>query len=351
MLIRASVIGASGYTGIELIRLLNQHPNVKLSYLVSETYQAQEVTQIYPHLAHLLTHQFSAMDIELIAKQSDIIFLAMPHGKAIELVETLLAYGCKVVDLSADLRLNSAQTYTQWYQHPAANDEILKQAVYGLAEIGLKAQIAGANLIANPGCYPTATILGLAPLLQQRCLDLTSGPLIIDAKSGISGAGRSLSLATHFCEAINNFSAYQIGGIHRHIPEIEQELSKLAGQELQIQFTPHLLPTPRGLLITAYCRLNGNYTLAQIEELYTSYYADQFFVRVSSNQSRPGIKTVLGSNFCNISLHLDLRTNYLVVVSAIDNLIKGAAGQAVQNMNLIYQLVESTGLMAGSTYP
>lgn len=351
MLIRASIIGASGYTGIELIRLLNEHPNVELSCIVSETYQAQEVAQVYPHLAHLVIHEFSSLNLDTIAQQSDVVFLALPHSKAVEFAELLLAMDCKVIDLSADFRLNSGETYTEWYQHPAAKDELLGQAVYGLSEIGLSAQIANANLIANPGCYPTATILGLAPLLHNHCVDLETSPLIIDAKSGVSGAGRGLNLATHFCEVMNNFSAYQIAGLHRHTPEIEQELSKLAGQKLQIQFTPHLLPTPRGLLITAYCRLNGNYTLAQIEELYNTYYAKQFFVRITSNQSRPGIKSVIGSNFCNISLHLDPRTNYLIVVSSIDNLIKGASGQAVQNMNLMYQLAESTGLRAGAIYP
>lgn len=351
MIIRASIIGASGYTGIELIRLLTGHPNVAISYLISETYQEQEVTQVYPHLAHLISHSFSSLEIEKVAKNSNVVFLALPHTKSAAIAKQLLIYGCKVIDLSADLRLNDGQVYSQWYQHPAPDNELLKQAVYGLAEIGLHSQIADSQLIANPGCYPTATILALAPLLKHNYLDLDSTPLIIDAKSGVSGAGRSLNLNTHFCEVMNNFSAYQIAGLHRHIPEIEQELGKLAKQKLTIQFTPHLLPTPRGLLVTAYCKLNSDYSPAQIEELYQKYYADSFFVRIAPKQARPGIKAVIGSNFCDISLHLDLRTNYLVVVSSIDNLIKGASGQAVQNMNLMYGLVEWTGLQAASTYP
>jgi N-acetyl-gamma-glutamyl-phosphate reductase len=285
-----------------------------------------------------------------LAQQSDIVFLALPHTKAAAIAAELLQHSCKVIDLSADLRLNDGKTYEQWYQHPAANSALLTQAVYGLAEIGYREQIAGANLIANPGCYPTATLLALAPLLKNKLLNLSAAPIIIDAKSGVSGAGRSLSLATHFCETSNNFTAYQVGGIHRHTPEIEQELGKLAGKELMIQFTPHLIPIPRGLMVTAYCPLNARHDLKQISQLYTEYYQDSYFV-VLNNQERSGVKAVIGTNFCQISLHLDPRTNYLVVVSVIDNLLKGASGQAVQNMNLMYQLPEATGLTALAVYP
>jgi N-acetyl-gamma-glutamyl-phosphate reductase len=351
MKIKASIIGASGYTGIELIRLLSGHPNVALMYLVSESYNEQEVIQVYPHLANLLTHSFSLLEIEKIAQNSNVVFLALPHTKSAIIAKQLLLYDCKVIDLSADLRLNDATLYTQWYEHAAADSELLKQAVYGLPEIGLRNEIASTRLVANPGCYPTAVILGLAPLLKHGWLDLANSPIIIDAKSGVSGAGRNLSVTTHFCEAMNNFSAYQVGRLHRHIPEIEQELGKLAKQSLIIQFTPYLVPTPRGILITAYGRLNNQRSLSQIEALYQNYYDQCFFIRASASQLRPGIKSVIGSNFCNISLHLDLRTNYLVVVSAIDNLIKGASGQAVQNMNLMYCLPEWTGLQAAPVYP
>jgi N-acetyl-gamma-glutamyl-phosphate reductase len=347
--IKASIIGASGYTGVELIRLFSAHPQVELAHLVSETYQQQELTQVFPHLAHLM-HQFVNLNLTQLAQQSDIVFLALPHTKAAAIAAELLQHSCKVIDLSADLRLNDGKTYEQWYQHPAANSALLTQAVYGLAEIGYREQIAGANLIANPGCYPTATLLALAPLLKNKLLNLSAAPIIIDAKSGVSGAGRSLSLATHFCETSNNFTAYQVGGIHRHTPEIEQELGKLAGKELMIQFTPHLIPIPRGLMVTAYCPLNARHDLKQISQLYTEYYQDSYFV-VLNNQERSGVKAVIGTNFCQISLHLDPRTNYLVVVSVIDNLLKGASGQAVQNMNLMYQLPEATGLTALAVYP
>lgn len=347
--IKASIVGASGYTGVELIRLLSAHPQVELAHLVSETYQQQELTQVFPHLVHLM-HQFISLNLTQLAEESDIVFLALPHTKAAAIAAELLQHGCKVIDLSADLRLNNGKTYEQWYQHPAADDTLLAQAVYGLAEIGYRKQIASACLIANPGCYPTATLLALAPLLNNQLLNLSAAPIIIDAKSGISGAGRSLSLATHFCETSNNFSAYQVGGIHRHIPEIEQELGKLAGNKLMIQFTPHLIPIPRGLMVTAYCPLNSSLSLAQINQLYAEYYQDNYFVTLN-NQERSGIKAVVGTNFCQISLHLDPRTNYLVVVSVIDNLLKGASGQAIQNMNLMYQLPETTGLSALAVYP
>lgn len=347
--IKASIVGASGYTGVELIRLLSAHPQVELAHLVSETYQQQELTQVFPHLVHLM-HQFISLNLTQLAEESDMVFLALPHTKAAAIAAELLQHGCKVIDLSADLRLNDGKTYEQWYQHPAADNTLLAQAVYGLAEIGYRQQIASACLIANPGCYPTATLLALAPLLNNQLLNLSAAPIIIDAKSGISGAGRSLSLATHFCEASNNFSAYQVGGIHRHIPEIEQELGKLAGNKLMIQFTPHLIPIPRGLMVTAYCPLNSSLSLAQINQLYAEYYQDDYFVTLN-NQERSGVKAVVGTNFCQISLHLDPRTNYLVVVSVIDNLLKGASGQAVQNMNLMYQLAETTGLSTLAVYP
>ncbi len=351
MKVRVSIIGASGYTGIELVRLLAVNPAVQLSYLVSETFAEQNVAAVYPHLSNVVQHSFASVDIEQLAWSSDVVFLALPHNKSAVIAKQLLDYSCRVIDLSADFRLNDSALYQEWYQHPAPSAELLEQAVYGLPEIGLREKIASAKLIANPGCYATASILGVAPLLHNQCLELEQQPLIIDAKSGISGAGRSLSLASHFCEAMDNFSAYQVGGIHRHTPEIEQELGKLAHKSVQIQFTPHLIPTPRGLLASVYCRLSGSYSLAQIEQMYREYYARCYFIRISATHQRPGIKTVIGSNFCDISLYLDPRTNYLVVICAIDNLLKGAAGQALQNMNLMFGLPEWSGLQASSSYP
>ncbi|MFN7094166.1 MAG: N-acetyl-gamma-glutamyl-phosphate reductase [Burkholderiales bacterium] len=351
MIIKASIIGASGYTGVELIRLLSQHPQVEISQLISETYQDQSIAQVFPHLTKAITADFTRIDPVAIAATSNVVFLALPHTAAAPLAEKLLAKGCKVIDLSADLRLKDGATYQQWYQHAPASPELLQTAVYGLAEIGKRKQIAAANLIANPGCYPTASILALAPLLVLDMVDLQAGPIILDAKSGVSGAGRSLSLATHFCEISNSLSAYQIAGIHRHIPEIEQELSLLAHQQLTIQFTPHLVPMPRGLMVTAYCKLKQVTDLEQIYASYANYYQDSFFVRLTKQDLRSSTKAVIGTNFCNISLHLDRRTNYVVIVSVIDNLLKGASAQAVQNMNLMYGLTEHLGLEHIAIYP
>ena len=311
----------------------------------------QALAEVYPHLAHLDLPEFSSLDIEEIAKSSDIVFLALPHTKSAELAAKLLKFSCKVIDLSADLRLDDPSVYKKWYQYPSAPEELLTAATYGLAEIGNKEIIVQSQVVANPGCYPTATLLGLAPLIAANYLDLENNLIVIDAKSGVSGAGRSLNLTTHFCESVNNFSAYQVGGIHRHIPEIEQELTKLAQQQIQVQFTPHLLPIPRGMLVTTYTRLKNTYTLTDVYECYQSYYANQPFIRLYNGQKSPNIKNILGTNFCDIGIYLDTRTNYLTIISCIDNLIKGASGQALQNMNLMFALPETTGLQAIANYP
>lgn len=351
MIIRVSVIGATGYTGIELIRILSQHPNIKLSHLVSESYQGQSLASLLPHLASVVgAMSFCALDVERIAADSDLVFLALPHTVAATLAQKFLSHGLKVIDLSADLRLKDGAVYEKWYQHPAASAEILGQAVYGLPEIGKTELIKDSCLIANPGCYPTAAILALAPLIKNSLLDMNT-MVVLDAKSGVSGAGRGLNLGSHYCEVSNSFAAYQVGGIHRHIPEIEQELSLLAGQDMLVQFTPHLIPIPRGLMVTAYCKLKQIKCIDELNTLYTNYYQNNYFVQINQNIARPATKFVIGSNFCHISLYLDKRTGYLIVVSAIDNLLKGASGQAVQNMNLIYAWPEELGLGQLPSFP
>ena len=350
MKIKASIIGASGYTGIELIRLLNAHPNIKLQYLVSENNAGSMVSDLYPHLDTADNYSFSNPDIEDIAKNSDVVFLALPHTKSIASVNELGKYSCKIIDLSSDFRLKNGKTYQDWYQHPAAPQSLLEEAVYGIPEIN-SSHIKNAKLIANPGCYPTASILGIAPLITNKFLDLPANyPLVIDAKSGVSGAGKTLSPHTHFCEVSNNFSAYQIGGIHRHIPEIEQELSILADKDFTIQFTPHLIPIPRGLMATIYAPLKKNTSFEEIINCYQDFYAQKEFIKINTH-TRPNLKTVIGTNNCSISLHLDQRTGYLVIISAIDNLIKGASGQAIQNMNLLFGLPETSGLTQLAIYP
>lgn len=344
-----SVIGASGYTGVELLRLLIAHPQVSLEYLVSENNFDKEVAKIYPHLNQFIKDKFRKVEAEQIAKESDVVFLALPHTKSLPWIQQCLNFDCKIIDLSADLRLKDGEIYSAWYQYPAAPSELLKNAVYGLPEINKAELIQNAKLIANPGCYPTATILGVAPLFANNLID-SAQTLLIDAKSGVSGAGRALHLNAHFCEATNNFSVYQLGGKHRHIPEIQQELTKLANAPVKILFTPHLLPMPRGLMATIYCPLNDKYSCKELTGLYQSYYKKAPFVNLN-NLERPALKNVIGSNFCNLSLHPYEQTNFLVIVSCIDNLLKGASGQAVQNMNLMYHLPEMMGLHHIPMYP
>jgi N-acetyl-gamma-glutamyl-phosphate reductase len=281
-----------------------------------------------------------------VADKADIVFTALPHKAAMEVVPTFLQLGKKVIDLSADYRLKKSSEYESWYG-PHMNPELLQKAVYGLPEIR-RSKIKNADLIANPGCYPTSIILGLAPLLKKGVVEPTS--IIADSKSGVSGAGRSAKVDTLFCEVNNGFKAYGVA-THRHTPEIEQELALLAGDKFNISFTPHLVPMNRGILSTIYGKLKGSYTTAQIVGLYEEFYQGEAFVRVLPEGDLPSTLHVQGSNFCDIGLTVDNRTDRVIVVSAIDNLIKGASGQAVQNMNIINGFPESMGLETLPFFP
>jgi N-acetyl-gamma-glutamyl-phosphate reductase len=275
-----------------------------------------------------------------VAEKADLIFTALPHKAAMEVVPTFLKLGKRVVDLSADYRLHDAQTYADWYE-PHLNPELLKKAVYGLPEIR-RAKIATARLVANPGCYPTSIILGLAPLFKKGLAEPAS--LIADSKSGVSGAGRAAKVDSLFCEVNEGFRAYGVGGVHRHLPEIEQELSLLAGTSVPLTFTPHLVPMARGILSTIYVTLTKTLSVAALLEIYRDFYAGEAFVRLLPEGSFPSTAHVRGSNFCDIGLTVDKRSGRLIVVSAIDNLVKGAAGQALQNMNILCGLPENLGL-------
>lgn len=332
-MIKTAIIGATGYTGIELVRLLHQHPNAEITQVVTESYAGQELAQVYPHLKKFISLEGTALDTDKIAAKCDVIFLALPHGKAKEIATPLLQAGKKVIDLSADFRLRNSAS----------------EAVYGLAEAGYRAAISKASMIANPGCYPTASILAALPALHAQIIEPQE--CIIDAKSGVSGAGRSLQLHTHHCEVTENLTPYQLGGVHRHTPEIEQEFSAIAKQAVTVQFTPHLVPLIRGLLVTAYFKLKQNLSTETVLDIYQKHYANEFFIRVRPLNEIPQVKQVRGSNFCDIGICVDKRTQRLIVVSAIDNLIKGAAGQAVQNFNLMCGIQENTGLMAAGIYP
>jgi N-acetyl-gamma-glutamyl-phosphate reductase len=340
--IKAGIVGVTGYTGVELLRLLQQHPVATVTYAATESYAGQKIADIFPHLTGVTDLHGEKIDPAALAKNCDVIFLALPHGHASELTTLLLAEGKKVIDLGADFRLHNPLDYQQWYQQPAAATSLLAQAVYGLPEKGEKENIAQAKLIANPGCYPTAAILATLPALKAKII--APNECIFDAKSGISGAGRSLALQSHYCEAAENLSPYQIGGLHRHTPEIEQELSLIAGQAITVQFTPHLIPVARGLLTAAYFKLIEPLEQEEVQAVFQEFYQHEKFIRVCPPTQIPQITHVRGTNNCHLGLRVDSRTQRLIVISVIDNLIKGAAGQAIQNMNLMYQLPETTGL-------
>jgi len=346
-MLRIGIIGASGYTGVELARILSTHPDCELTVATSRQYAGTPLSAVFPSLRKRVDLVCENPNPEALVEKADFFFTAVPHKTAMNIVPGLLAAGKKVVDLSADFRIRDARVYEQWYQ-PHSCPELLDTAIYGLPEL-YRNKIAGKDLVANPGCYPTSVILALAPLLNNRLIKPET--LIIDSKSGTSGAGRSASVATLFCEVTDGFRAYKVGGTHRHIPEMEQELSLLAGQDVTISFTPHLLPISRGILSTMYATLATEASLEEIRDLYLKQYDTEPFVRLCGAGEVPATQHVRGSNCCDIGIQLDARTGRIIVVSAIDNIAKGAAGQAVQNMNLMMGFAETTGLMGAPFFP
>ena len=346
-MLRAAIVGASGYTGGELARLLCTHPAVTITAATSRQYDGQPLSAVFPHLRDRVDVTCRNLETAAIIDQADLIFCAVPHKTAMDVVPSFLEAGKKVVDLSADFRIKDAAVYEQWYQpHSAAY--LLDEAVYGLPEI-YREQICTARLVANPGCYPTSITLGLAPLLKAGLIDPST--IIIDSKSGTSGAGRAAQVGTLFCEVTDGFRPYKVGGTHRHIPEIEQNLSALAGCPVTVSFTPHLLPISRGILSTIYAGLGQRTELDEIMALYEKMYDREHFVRVLEPGTLPATQQVRGSNYCDISLNLDERTGRLIIISALDNIVKGASGQAVQNMNLMCGLDEDAGLRQAPLFP
>lgn len=360
--VNTAVIGASGYTGCELLRLLALHPCLKVVAVTSEKSAGRPVADVFPHLASLVPLSFEALRPEKIAERADAVFLALPHTQSFQPASMCVAGGKKVVDLSADFRLKDPALYETWYGTSHPLPQLLKEAVYGLPELH-RADIEGARLVAAPGCYPTAAILQLAPLVAQRLIQ--PGSVIIDAKSGVSGAGRSPALDYHFPEAHESIEAYNIGR-HRHTPEIEQELHGVlmrarggvtgqagpAGLEtLTVTFTPHLAPMNRGILSTAYCRLAEPVALPEIRSIYREFYKGERFVRLHEGGRSANPRHVRGSNFCDLAVFTDGRSGVVVVTAALDNLVKGAAGQAVQAMNLMQGFPEDLGLTAAGVYP
>lgn len=346
-MVKVSIIGATGYTGVELLRFLARHPEAEIVGLTSQSYAGQAFTDIFPNARRFTELLCEEQDPARLAEKSDVVFTALPHGVSMEVAAVVTERGKKVIDLGADYRFDDVQVYEEWYKVDHKTPALAGKAVYGLPEIH-REEIKKARIVGNPGCYPTSVILGLAPLLKNELVD--TGSVIIDSKSGVSGGGRGLNLAFHYAECNENFKAYNIG-VHRHTPEIEQELSKLAGKKLIVSFTPHLIPMTRGILSTMYASLHKTISADDLLALYRDFYKDEYFVRIMDKGQYPQTKWVAGANFCDIGLTVDPRTNRVVVVSAIDNLVKGASGQAIQNMNILFGLPEKTGLEYPGMWP
>jgi N-acetyl-gamma-glutamyl-phosphate reductase len=345
---KAAIIGVTGYGGIELVRLLNNHPQVEIQSIHSSSQEGTRLSEIYPHLTNHMPLQLEAIDPEKIAKQADVVFTATPSGISSQIVPGLIEEGIKVIDLSGDFRLKEPLLYENWYKKPAPSIENLDKAVYGLPEWN-KNDIKAATLLANPGCYPTATLLGLAPLVINGLIDEKS--IIIDAKSGISGAGKNLSAATHYAETNENLKIYKVNQ-HQHIPEIEQMLSQWNNHIQSVTFSTHMIPMTRGIMTTIYGNVKtDDMTTDRLIDLYKTCYKDAPFVRVREQGNFPSTREVYGSNYCDIAVAYDERTGRVTVVSVIDNLVKGAAGQAIQNLNIMMGYEENMGLQLTPIFP
>lgn len=338
-MVKVGIFGSTGYAGQQLIWFLKNHGKVKVEFLSSNTYAEYEYDQIYQNYIEILNMKCININeaMERI-EDVDIIFLALPHGKSFEIVKKAMESSTKVIDLGADYRLKDINTYEKWYGVEHKAGELIQNFVYGLCEIK-REEIKKINLVANPGCFTTASILAMYPLVKENIVRKDS--IIIDAKSGVSGAGRSLKTTSLFSECNESIKAYGVAN-HRHTPEIEQELSSACKEDIILNFTPHLVPMNRGILATCYANLNKNYSEKDIETIFKKYYGEEYFIRLLNEL--PQTKNVKGSNFCDIAFKLDKRTNRIIVVSAIDNLVKGAAGQAIQNMNIIMGFEEKMGI-------
>ncbi|OUR72507.1 N-acetyl-gamma-glutamyl-phosphate reductase [Methylophaga sp. 42_8_T64] len=342
-MIKVGIVGGTGYTGVELLRLLAGHPEVSLEVITSRSEAGMAVSELFPNLRGHVDLAFTVPDVELLAS-CDVVFFATPHTVAMALVPELIQRGTRVIDLSADFRLKDVALWEQWYNTPHTCPKLIEQAVYGLPEVN-REQIKTAQLIAVPGCYPTATQLGFLPLIESNIIDVDH--LIADTKSGVSGAGRKAAIGTLLTESSENMKAYAVAG-HRHLPEIEQGLTMAAGKEVNLTFVPHLTPMIRGIHATLYGRLNQD---VDLQSLFEQRYANEPFVDVLPAGSHPETRSVRGSNTCRIAVHQPQGSNTVVVLSAIDNLVKGASGQAIQNMNIMFGFEETTAINHIATLP
>ncbi len=346
-MIKAGIIGSTGYAGQEIVRLLLGHKDVEIVWYGSRSYIDKKYYEVYQNMFQLVDAVCMDDNMEELADKVDVIFTATPQGLCASLVNEKILKKVKIIDLSADFRIKDVSIYEAWYQIDHKSPGFIEEAVYGLCEIN-RSKIRKARLIANPGCYPTCSILSIYPLLKEGIIEGNS--LIIDAKSGTSGAGRGAKLNNLYCEVNENIKAYGVG-THRHTPEIEEQLSYAAGYPVCINFTPHLVPMNRGILVTAYASLKKNVTYNEIRAIYDSYYGKERFVRVLEREVCPETRWVEGSNFVDVNFKIDIRTNRLILMGAMDNLVKGAAGQAVQNMNILFGLPETEGLLMAPVFP
>ncbi len=338
-MIKVGIAGASGYTGVELVKLISNHPKARLETITSSSYKGKPLTDIFPSMRGFESLICEDLDAQALSTRVDLMFLALPHKVSMSYAAPLIEQGIRVIDLSADFRFNNPDTYEKAYQ-THTNTDLLAESVYGLSEI-YRDQIKSARIVGNPGCYPTTILLALLPLIREKLIEPTG--IISDSKSGVSGAGRSLSLAAHYCEANESFTPYKIGN-HRHTPEIEEILSIHSGKEIKITFVPHLVPVTRGMVSTIYGQAAKSVCLKDIRQAYRKWYKGEPFVRLLPDKSFPAMSHVRGTNCCDIGCHFDADTGRIILVSAIDNLLKGAAGQAVQNMNIMFGLVDEIGL-------
>ena len=346
-MIKAGIIGATGYAGAEIVRLLMGHPEVEIKWYGSRSYIDQRYADIYRNMFQIVEDVCKDDNMDKLAEDVDVIFTATPQGFCASVINEEILSKVKVIDLSADFRIKDVKTYEKWYGIEHKSPEYIKEAVYGLCEIN-REDIKKARLVANPGCYTTCSILSLYPLVKEGLIDPST--IIIDAKSGTSGAGRGAKMDNLFCEVNENMKAYGVA-THRHTPEIEEQLGYAAGEEIILNFTPHLVPMNRGILVTAYASLKEKVSYETVKAAYDKYYAKEKFVRVLDKDVCPQTKWVEGSNYVDVNFKIDERTGRVIVMGALDNLVKGAAGQAVQNMNLVFGLEESTGLELVPMFP
>ena len=346
-MIKAGIIGATGYAGAEIVRLLMGHPEVEIKWYGSRSYIDQRYADIYRNMFQIVEDICKDDNLDKLAEEVDVIFTATPQGFCASVINEEILSKVKVIDLSADFRIKDVKTYEKWYGIEHKSPEYIKEAVYGLCEIN-REDIKKARLVANPGCYTTCSILSLYPLVKEGLIDPST--IIIDAKSGTSGAGRGAKMDNLFCEVNENMKAYGVA-THRHTPEIEEQLGYAAGEEIILNFTPHLVPMNRGILVTAYASLKEKVSYETVRAAYDKYYEKEKFVRVLDKDVCPQTKWVEGSNYVDVNFKIDERTGRVIVMGALDNLVKGAAGQAVQNMNLVFGLEESTGLELVPMFP